>query len=138
VDPSPGEPRTWLVDGFNVLNVALLRGESRREFWRAEARDRLLALADALAGSAGPDAPEVVVVFDGQHAAPPEDAHAARRVFAASADAWLLRAVREAPDPGAVAVVTADRQLADRARHRGARVVQPTDFVDRCRALALT
>lgn len=130
------EPRTWLVDGFNVLNVALLRGESRHGFWRAEARGRLLELAEALAGARGPPHPaaEVVVVFDGPRPAASEEQGAARLVFAASADAWLLRAVREAPDPSEVAVVTADRKLADRARHRGARVVEPGLFLERCRS----
>ena len=132
---SPAEPRTWLVDGFNVLNVALLRGESRDEFWRAETRERLLVLADALA-EAQDGRVEVVVVFDGRRAADPDPAHGARRIFAESADAWLLRAIREAPDATEVAIVTADRQLADRARHRGARVVPPAAFLARCRSEA--
>jgi hypothetical protein len=54
-----------------------------------------------------------------------------RVVFALSADEWLLAAVREAPT-GWVVIVTADRQLADRARHRGAQVVSPRAFLARC------
>ena len=55
-----------------------------------------------------------------------------RVVFAPSADDWLLAAVRDGGRPGAVVVVTADRQLADTARHRGARVVSPRAFLARC------
>jgi rRNA-processing protein FCF1 len=40
--------------------------------------------------------------------------------------------VRSAQDPARIAVVTADKQLADRARHRGARVYSPRAFLDRC------
>jgi uncharacterized protein YaiI (UPF0178 family) len=53
-------------------------------------------------------------------------------VFAPSADDWILRELREASDPTAIVVVTADRQVADRARHRGARVVSPRAFLERC------
>jgi len=84
------------------------------------------------------------VVFDGPSAGkvgsePPEPASEEgiprpRVVFAASADEWMLAALRAAPDPTRIAVVTADRQLADRARHRGARVVRPREFAARCRS----
>jgi rRNA-processing protein FCF1 len=53
-------------------------------------------------------------------------------VFAPSADDWLLQAVRDAEEPSALVVVTADRQLADRIRHRGARIVSPRTFLARC------
>lgn len=127
-DPAD-EPRTWLVDGFNLMHAAVLRGRDRRDWWRAEARERVLDLVRRL------DAPgaEVVVVFDGRRPpGEPERPAGPQVVFAASADEWLLRAVREAPDPGRIAVVTADRQLADRARHRGARVIGPRAFRERC------
>lgn len=133
-DPAD-EPRIWLVDGFNLMHAAVLRGRDRRDWWRAEARERVLALVRRL------DAPadaEVVVVFDGQRPADePERAEPGPQVvFAASADEWLIRAVRQAPDPGRIAVVTADRQLADRARHRGARVIGPRAFRERCETAA--
>jgi len=128
-DPAD-EPRTWLVDGFNLMHAAVLRGRDRRDWWRAEARERVLELVRRLDA---PDA-EVVVVFDGQRPADEPEAPAAgpQVVFAASADEWLIRAVRQAPNPGRIAVVTADRQLADRARHRGARVIGPIAFRERC------
>ncbi len=55
-----------------------------------------------------------------------------RAVFAASADDWLVTRVRRAEDPARFAVVTCDRQVADRVRHRGARVVSPREFLARC------
>ncbi len=136
------EPETWLVDGFNVLHVGILRGRTRGRWWQREPRAQVLIRArrfdgpgrirvvfdgpdpdgpDAGGGATGPDEPE-----DGGSAS-------VEVVFAESADEWLLRAVREAPEPGAVAVVTGDRRLADRARHRGARIVAPRAFLARCK-----
>lgn len=130
VDPDE-EPRIWLVDGFNLMHAAVLRGRDRREWWRAEARERVLELVRRLEAPA--DA-EVVVVFDGQRPAdePERSGPGPHVVFAASADEWLIRAVRQAAEPDRIALVTADRQLADRARHRGARVIGPRAFRERC------
>ena len=124
------DPEIWLVDGFNALHVALLRGRDRHEWWRGEERERLL---ERVAGfDAGGS--RVVVVFDGQRPLPSEESESRgpRVVFAPSADDWLLRQIRESPAPGRVALVTADRRLADRARHRGAQIVSPRAFLDRC------
>jgi len=122
-------PTVWLVDGFNALHVALLRGRDRQAWWRAEERERLVS---HVAGFEAGDA-EVVVVFDGPRPQSPEGAtEGPRVVFAPSADEWLLRQIREAPEPARVVVVTADRQLADRARHRGAQIVAPGAFLERC------
>lgn len=135
-DPTPPAetlPTLWLVDGFNVLHVVLLHGESRKAWWQSKGRERVVELVRAFDAA---DA-EVVVVFDGSQ--PPPDGDAAnaagpRVIFAAPADDWVLTAVRAAPDPARVAVVTADRRLAARARHRGARVVAPGVFAARCRS----
>lgn len=132
---TPAEPRPtlWLVDGFNVLHVVLLHGESREAWWQSRGRERVVELVRAFDA---PDA-EVVVVFDGSQPPPSDqagDATGPRVIFAAPADDWLLAAVRSAPDPARVAVVTADRRLAARARHRGAQVVAPGIFAQRCRA----
>jgi predicted RNA-binding protein with PIN domain len=132
--PAAGAPKPelWLVDGFNLLHAAVLRGRERREWWRGPARERVIALARCFDD---PEA-EVVVVFDGQK--PPDEPLVeegrVRVVFADSADEWLVKAVRQAPDPGRVVVVTADRQVAARARHRGAGVMGPREFAARCRA----
>jgi predicted RNA-binding protein with PIN domain len=122
----------WLVDGFNVLHAGVLRGNDRRGWWREEVRARLLERVAAFDDAAA----ELWVVFDGSGPAGGGEQASLRPrvVFAPSADEWLLGAVREAPDPAALVVVTADRQLADRARHRGARVVSPRAFLARCGA----
>jgi hypothetical protein len=57
-----------------------------------------------------------------------------RSVFAPSADEWLLARIRER-DPAEVALVTADRRLAERARKRGVEVIAPAAFLARCRTL---
>jgi hypothetical protein len=127
-EAAPEEPRVWLVDGFNALCVALLAGRERSAWWTREGREEVLA---RVRGFDDPSA-EIWVVFDGDRPAQEEPAAAPRpRVaFAPSADEWLLRRVRERP--GEVAVVTADRRLAARARARGARVVSPRAFLARC------
>ena len=125
--------RLWLVDGFNVLHAAVLKGRDRKEWWREPARARVLDLAGGL-----PDAhAEIVVVFDGE--APdeaPELPPRVQQVFAPSADDWLVRRVKQTPRGAPVVVVTADRQLADRARHHGAEIVSPRSFAARCRESA--
>jgi len=129
-NPAPMSDERWLVDGFNVLHAGVLRGKDRRGWWREEVRARLLERVAAFEDGAA----ELWVVFDGPGpgADAERDSQRPRVVFAHSADEWLLAAVRDTPDPASVVVVTADRQLADRARHRGARVVSPRAFLARC------
>jgi predicted RNA-binding protein with PIN domain len=135
-DAARGEGQVrWLVDGFNVLHAGVLRGNDRRGWWREEMRGRLLS---RVAGFEERES-ELWVVFDGE--GPGTEAELAsgwpRVVFAPSADDWLLQAVRDAEDPSALVVVTADRQLADRIRHRGARIVSPRTFLARCPPLSV-
>jgi predicted RNA-binding protein with PIN domain len=124
-------PRVWLVDGYNVLCTGLLGGRDRHEWWRAERREELIALLESFED---PDV-EIWVVFDGERdcadAPTPRDRRI-RTVFAASADDWLAAQVRTRPAADAIAVVTADRRVAGRARHRGAQVVSPKDLLERC------
>lgn len=130
----PDEPRIWLVDGYNVLHAGVLRGRDRREWWSAASQARLLAVVETF------DDPhaEIWVVFDdarpgsGERCAVPEAGCRARVAFAPSADDWLVKRVRTAERPGELAVVTADRQVRERSRHRGARVVSPLAFLARC------
>ncbi len=125
------EPTIWLVDGYNVLHAAVLGGKDRSEWWTGSRRRELLERASAFDADA-----EVWIVFDG-----PDDSAATAGssgphcVFADSADDWLVDRVRRAEDPAEIAVVTADRQVAGRARGRGARVVSPKDFLARCATL---
>ena len=126
---SPDDPSVWLVDGFNVVQRTLLGGRERDEWWTERRRTELLERAACFDDPAA----EVWVVFDGPEGEPEgSDARGPRRVFASSADDWLVARVRAAEDPGQIAVVTADRRLAGRARRRGARIVAPSDFLRRC------
>jgi predicted RNA-binding protein with PIN domain len=122
--------RLWLVDGFNVLHVGMLQGRDRSDWWKRERREELLARVERFQ-SEHREA-DVLVVFDGAH--PPDTPHESKVsiVFAPSADDWLVRAVREAEHAESIAVVTADRRLADRVRRRGATVVPPRSFISRC------
>ena len=119
----------WLVDGFNVLHVGL-GGRAQKDWWNAAGRQRVLACAQRLAAQGE----RIRVVFDGARPAEPEPAAPVGLavVFAPSADRYLLRAIREAPDPTALQLVTADRPVAERARKLGARVVTPAEFLARC------
>ena len=127
-------PSIWLLDGFNVLHAGPLGGRDRAEWWTDPRRSELLEIA----GRFDDPRAEIWVVFDGPRPEAPREADEGgptprlRRVFAPSADEWLLAQVREAKDPGRVAVVTRDRKLAERARHRGAQVYSPRAFLDRC------
>ena len=129
VAPEIPAPERWLVDGFNVLHVGILRGRERGRWWGGEARSQLLSRVQGFA-----EAGELVVVFDGSDPEgdekPPESS--AQVVFAPSADDWILSQVKTGADPERVHVVTADRRLADRARHRGAQILSPRAFLALC------
>ncbi len=122
---------TLLVDGFNVLHAGILGGRDRSEWWTSERRRELLARARHFDD---PNA-EIWVVFDGSRpaAAADEMSERVRTIFAPSADEWLVTRVRASPDPSQLVVVTADRKLAGRTRHHGARVASPNEFLDRCK-----
>jgi hypothetical protein len=140
MEAAPPTPSLWLVDGFNVLHAGVLRGRDRAQWWTEPRREQLVALAERFDDA---DA-EIWIVFDGSKAAQrprtmPEPAGEApagrvRRFFAPSADEWLLATVRASETPACLAVVTADRAVAGRARHRGAQVVSPRAFLSRCRS----
>ncbi|MCH7645421.1 MAG: NYN domain-containing protein [Myxococcales bacterium] len=116
------------MDGYNVLHAAVLGGRDRSRWWSGSRRRELLERASGFDADA-----EVWIVFDG-----PDDSGAEAEpsgphcVFATSADDWLVDRVRRAEDPSEIAVVTADRKVAGRARGRGARVVSPQLFLARC------
>jgi predicted RNA-binding protein with PIN domain len=122
------EPTLWLVDGYNVLHAVVLGGKDRSRWWTGSRRRELLERASGFDADV-----EIWIVFDG-----PDDSGAVADergphcVFADSADAWLVERVRRAEDPTSIAVVTSDRQVAGRARGRGARIVSPQDFLARC------
>ena len=138
----PVSATIWLIDGFNVLHASVLGGRDRTQWWneshRAELLGRIREFDDPGA--------EIWVVFDGpgteteSAASPPTDSRRASiwTVFAPSADDWLVARVRATPDPARVAVVTGDRRVAGRARHWGANVVTPGEFIARCGRTAET
>jgi hypothetical protein len=130
-ESDPASADVWLVDGFNVLCAGVLGGRDRSAFWTEAGRREVLERA---ARFDDPDA-RVVVVFDGPRPAAAPAGHVPETVFAPSADAWILGALRES-GRGQATVVTADRRLASRARHRGAQVVAPLAFLARCRAIS--
>jgi hypothetical protein len=110
----------------------VLRGRDRADWWTEPRREQLVALAERFDDAEA----QIWIVFDGSG---PEDAGQAsesrvRRFFAPSADDWLVAQVRASPAPDCLAVVTADRAVAGRARHRGAQVVSPRAFLARCRS----
>ncbi len=137
----------WLVDGYNVLHSVLLGGQARsgdKEWGRAN-RDRLIERIrgfEALGLGPASNSPllengpcSAFVVFDGNQPTSEEDQEAPLRIiFAPSADDWIVRQVRHASQPSDLVVVSADRQLTERCRHAGARVVSPRDFMARCPA----
>jgi predicted RNA-binding protein with PIN domain len=131
--PDAPAPELWLVDGYNVLHAGVLRGRDRRGWWTASVQSRLVAIAHTFEDPTA----EIVLVFD---AAKPEAPRApeppppsrVRLVYTPSADAWLVRHVRASESPERIAVVTADRQVQGRARHGGATVVSPLNFLARC------
>lgn len=124
--------RVWLVDGYNALHAGVLRGRERRDWWKAPAQALLVARAERFDDAEA----EIWVVFDASAARPercPEPASTrVHLVFTPSADDWLVKRVRAAPEPGGIAVVTGDRQVAGRVRQRGAAVVSPLAFLARC------
>jgi predicted RNA-binding protein with PIN domain len=127
------DARVWLVDGYNVLHAGLLHRQDRGRFWSRPHRERLRARVECFQGSAD----EVWIVFDGtdpgdEPAGRTASGARVRTVYAPSADDWLVKRVRGAERPDELAVVTADRQVAGRAQHRGARVVPPRRFLARC------
>jgi len=127
------EPALWLVDGFNVLHAGILRGRERAGWWRAEMQARVVRQAAELE----PRDVEVWVVFDAarpdsERCQAPAEPTRVRVVHTPSADDWLVRRVRSDPEPGRLAVVTGDRQVVDRCRHAGGRVVAPRVFLTRC------
>jgi predicted RNA-binding protein with PIN domain len=107
-----------LVDGMNVIG-------SRPDGWwrdRKAAMRRLLAALDAHAAATGDD---ITVVLDSR----PFDVGDAGAIAVRFApggrnagDDEIVRLVEQDAEPGALAVVTSDRELAARVRALGARV----------------
>jgi len=130
METAPPTPSEWLVDGFNVLHAGVLRGRDRALWWTEPRREQLVARVSRFDDANA----EIWIVFDGSEPDRPAEPGARRihQVFAPSADDWLVKRVRASEAPACLAVVTADRAVADRARHRGAQVISPRSFLARC------
>ena len=143
LEPLP-RARVWLVDGYNVLHCAPFRKQTggpdappgdprtnQKPFWSGSMRERLVAVAG---GFPDRDA-EIWLVFDGSHAPETPVRGTEPRLiieFAPSADDWIVRRVRDAEDTDEIAVVSGDRRLTGKTRHRGAAVVSPRHFLQHC------
>lgn len=118
----------YLVDGFNLLHAAVLEGRDRPRWWRGEQQARVVALAEAFPGG------EVWVVFDARGADRVRGDERVRVCYAADADARIVELCVELRGQRSVVVVTADRSLMDRAKHRGASGLSPWQFARLCAA----
>jgi len=115
----------YLVDGDNLLGT--WRGRDRSD------RERI-SLSHELGRFARRVGRRVVVVYDGPEAAATggaTDVHFAGR--GRSADDLILSILGEQTDPRGWIVVTSDRSLGDRCRHRGARIERCDRFRARLR-----
>jgi len=127
-------PKSWIVDGYNVLRVSL-SAHGPPDWWNEERRAALTTIASRLPYPSD----EIVLVFDARHLAEPQvrpavdaDPPRLRHVYAPSADEWIISTLKGRDPSVQTVVVTADRPLADRARHRGAQVIATDEFVALC------
>lgn len=135
-------PPLYLVDGYNFLHAVVLKGRERAAWWSPENQARAVSCILPLVGEGA----ETWVVFDRRGSAEASGVDAAGEAGSlggpASAEAHGGLQVHHAPDADdyivsrcaeltswrEVVVVSADRSLVDRARHRGARGLSPWAF----------
>lgn len=109
----------YLLDGDNLV------GTERRRRATSQDRDALVSEISERLRRTGA---KVVLFFDGAGRAVLLGSLAVRYAGSASADEAILQEVARARQPAEVTVVTADRDLARRARDLGASALSPTDF----------
>jgi predicted RNA-binding protein with PIN domain len=118
----------WLVDGMNVIGT-------RPDHWWRDRDAAMARLVDELERWASSHGEDVTVVFE-RAPSPPmrstviEIAHAPRPKRDA-ADDEIVRRLQADADPAAVAVVTSDRWLSERASAAGAVVIGARSFRER-------
>jgi predicted RNA-binding protein with PIN domain len=112
----------WIVDAMNVLGA-------RPDGWWRNRRAAVRRLVDTLARFVSASGDRVTLVVDGRPAEDlPEGEHQgvsvvyATRRGADAADDRIVELVAAAAEPGAIQVVTSDRDLQDRVRRLGAGV----------------
>lgn len=113
----------YLLDGNNLIGRA--RGVSR-----PGEEDRSALVREVLGRLRRTEA-RVVLFFDGAGDAVSLGNLAVRASLGRSADDAILREVSRTSRPGEYIVVTADRDLARRARDAGARTIPPGEFWSR-------
>jgi hypothetical protein len=115
-----------LIDGYNFLHAVVLKGRDRSRWWSVENQQ---AVRDWVALRPMPGA-RTWIVFDqrepGEVEAVSNDSLEVRH--APDADAYILDCCEALAGSAEVVVVSADRSLVDRARHRGARALSPWEF----------
>lgn len=127
----------YLVDGFNLLHAVILKDRCPKNdalrWWDGDHQQAVVQLVEGMEGG------QACVVFDGPK--PPREGVAGTgRVevrFAKSADDHIVERCSELQGRRKVYVVSADRSLVDRARHRGAEALSPWRFAHLCRPRAL-
>jgi hypothetical protein len=138
---SAEERRVILVDGFNVLHAVVLKTERESGWWKRTFRERLLRRIGEW--PRGDD--ELWVAFDGaqpswsvwaEPVAKPlprsGTGPCVHSVYVESADDWIVRRARKTLHPDRTVIVTADRQVAGRARSAGCEIWSPWTFMSRC------
>jgi predicted RNA-binding protein with PIN domain len=117
----------WLVDGMNVIG-------SRPDRWWNDPDAAVRRLIDELDRFARETGDDVTVVFDRRPRDVSPGAQGSITVAFASrrgrnaADHEIAEMVEEEQEPASLTVVTSDRELADRVKHRGARVASSGSF----------
>lgn len=129
--PVASEPAPlYLVDGFNFLHAVVLRGRDRGGWWRPEMQRSAVEWVASLPVAASAD---VWVIFDRRGSGSSDEGLGLLRSaveirHAPDADEYILALCEELRGRRPVVVVSADRSLVDRAKHRGARGLSPWDF----------
>jgi predicted RNA-binding protein with PIN domain len=109
----------YLLDGDNLV------GTARRRSGGSEDRDALVSeIAERLRRTRA----SVVLFFDGAGRSLSLGHLSVRFAGAYSADDAIVREISRSPKPRETTVVTADRELARRARDAGAIAMSPADF----------
>lgn len=115
----------YYLDGNNLIGIARRRSrptEGDRQALISELCDRLRRTRA-----------RAVLFFDGESPAAATDlgSLSIRSSAGRSADERILQEIARSPSPGDIVLVTADRELARRARDAGARTLAPGEFWSR-------
>lgn len=115
----------YFLDGNNLIGVV-------RRTARPSEEDRA-ALVSEISARLRQTRARATLFFDGPAGARPAalGSLSVRTASGSSADEAILQAIRGSRAPGECIVVTADRELARRARDAGAKVAPPRDFFAR-------